>query len=321
MSGTPSPESFSQLYHQFKLGAAPWGMYRNFYQWAADYVNIKQKYVGTGQKVNDYSDASKHKVLADTATLTVTMTQADAGFETEITEHIHLVEMKPRTYRIATRIMRDGVIGNIKGRAIVADTGAKKMSKCLQIYGGAVITERHGAVCFDRSKSEYIFRHFGHTKHAILYKFTAEGDMLKDTYQGRWTDSPEAFNMDPRLTYIGQVQSSREGVNLSSADRLVFCGIDYAALSYVQGRDRASYLGRTRPNEVHWIFAKGGIEPKVYDTVIGKNDYTLEHFKRDERINLPAEADKTLRGQGILRAEDHPSEQDRHPRLALFEAE
>jgi hypothetical protein len=286
MSGTPSPESYSQLYHQFALGAAPWGGYKNFYRWADRYVNIREKRVGTGTVVKDYSGARAEDVLRDIEPLTVTVTQAQAGFETQIIETVHKVQMQPRTYRMARRIMKDGVIGKFRadgkaGRTVLADTGAKAMSKLRQLYSGTVITEHHGAVIFDRSKVEYIQRTFT-GKTAILYTFNAEGDMLKAAYAGRWTDSPEAFNAAPALTFIGQVRASREGVNLSTADDLIFFGIDYAALSYIQGRDRASYLGRDRANRVHWILADGGIETKVWEQVQGKNDYTLAHFRADK---------------------------------------
>jgi len=216
----------------------------------------------------------------------VKMTQEQAGFETQITETVHRVKMLPRTYRMARRIMKDGVIGKFRrcgkaGRTILADTGAAQMSKLRQLYSGTVITEAHGAVTFDRSKVEYIQRTFT-AKHAILYTFNAEGEMLKEAYAGRWTDDPERFNADPALTFIGQVRASREGVNLSTADDLIFFGIDYAALSYLQGRDRASYLGRTRENRVHWILADGGIETKVWEAVQIKNDYTLAHYRADK---------------------------------------
>jgi hypothetical protein len=315
MSGTPSPESYSQLYHQFALGgsASPWAGYRNFYGWAKEYVRVKQKYVGTGQTVNDYSDADKARIFRDIGHLVVKMTQEQAGFETQIEEHVHRVKMRPITYRLARRIMKDGVIGSPRCRAVVADTGAKVMSKVQQIFGGAVITERHGAVKFDDSKARFVAGRFGDTKHAILYKFTAEGDMLKAAYAGRWTDSPEVFNSTSGMTYIGQVQASREGVNLSSAEHLVFVGIDFAALSYLQGRDRASYLGRTSPPQVHWVFADGGIEPDVYRTVRGKVDYTVQHFKYD-RKRLSSHADQAIRGGRMDGAEADPREQGGVPR-------
>jgi hypothetical protein len=287
MSGTPSPESYSQLFHQFALGgsASPWAAFKSFYAWAnAGYVNVKEKYVGTGQKVNDYSDANKARIFTDIRHLVVKMTQEQAGFETQITETVHRVKMLPRTYRMARRIMKDGVIGKFRadgkaGRTILADTGAAQLSKLRQLYSGTVITEAHGAVTFDRSKVEYIQRTFTE-KTAILYTFNAEGEMLKEAYAGRWTDDPERFNADPALTFIGQVRASREGVNLSTADDLIFFGVDFAALSMIQGRDRASYLGRTRENRVHWIIAADGIEEKVYQTVSKKEDFTVNHYRR-----------------------------------------
>jgi hypothetical protein len=278
MSGTPSPESYSQLFHQFALGPAPWGNYRNFYRWADHYVQVRDKRVGTGTIVKDYSNAREAMVLRDIYPLTVTITQEQAGFETAITETVHKVKMLPRTYRMARRIMADGVIGKPGRRVVVADTAAKQLSKLHQMYSGTVITEEHGPIIFDKSKAIYCAETFK-GKTAILYKFKAEGDMLRAAFAGRCTDCPESFNADPALTFIGQVQSSREGVNLSSADDLVFFSIDHSALSYLQGRDRASYLGRDRANRVHWIFADGSIEPEIYEVVRGKEDYTTAHYR------------------------------------------
>jgi hypothetical protein len=295
MSGTPSPESYSQLYHQFRLGPTRWSGYRNFYDWAkAGYVSIGSKYVGTGQQVNDYSKADEARILADIQPLTVTITQQQAGFTTQIEEQIHQVIMKPRTYRLARRIMKDGVIGRPDCRSVLADTGAKAMSKLRQIYSGTVITEAHGPVIFDRSKAHYVRDHFVGRKLAILYCFNAEGDMLRKVFADTCTDSPETFNADPTATYIGQVQASREGVNLSTADDLIFIGIDYSALSYLQGRDRASYLGRDRANRVHFIFAARGIEPRVYAQVRTKQNYTTAHYAADRGI-LSKEADQAVR--------------------------
>jgi len=48
LSGTPCPESYSQMYHQFWVShKSPWSHYRNFYKWAADYVNVKQKKINS----------------------------------------------------------------------------------------------------------------------------------------------------------------------------------------------------------------------------------------------------------------------------------
>jgi len=311
MSGTPSPESYSQLYHQFRLGRSIWSGYTNFYEWAkAGYVSIGTKYVGTGQQVNDYSNANEARILADIEPLTVTVTQQQAGFTTAIEEQVHMVQMSRRTYRLALRIIKDGVIGRPDCRSVLADTGAKAMSKLRQIYSGTVITEAHGAVIFDNTKAKYIMENFS-GKLAILYCFKAEGDMLRKMFGSLATDSPEHFNANPDAVYIGQILSSREGVNLSSADDLIFIGIDYSALSYIQGRDRASYFGRDRANRVHFIFAERSVESRVYRSVKEKQTYTLKHFDTD-RGQLSVEANQALRGRGVVCAEANPDKQAGH---------
>jgi len=311
MSGTPSPESYSQLYHQFRLGRSIWSGYTNFYEWAkAGYVSIGTKYVGTGQQVNDYSNANESRILADIEPLTVTVTQQQAGFTTAIEEQVHMVQMSRRTYRLALRIIKDGVIGRPDCRSVLADTGAKAMSKLRQIYSGTVITEAHGAVIFDNTKAKYIMENFS-GKLAILYCFKAEGDMLRKMFGSLATDSPEHFNANPDAVYIGQILSSREGVNLSTADHLIFIGIDYSALSYLQGRDRASYFGRDRANRVHFIFAERSVESRVYRSVKEKQTYTLKHFDTD-RGQLSVEANQALRGRGVVCAEVDSDKQAGH---------
>jgi len=311
MSGTPSPESYSQLYHQFRLGRSIWSGYTNFYEWAkAGYVSIGTKYVGTGQQVNDYSNANEARILADIEPLTVTVTQQQAGFTTAIEEQVHMVQMSRRTYRLALRIIKDGVIGRPDCRSVLADTGAKAMSKLRQIYSGTVITEAHGAVIFDNTKAKYIMENFS-GKLAILYCFKAEGDMLRKMFGSLATDSPEHFNANPDAVYIGQILSSREGVNLSTADHLIFIGIDYSALSYLQGRDRASYFGRDRANRVHFIFAERSVESRVYRSVKEKQTYTLKHFDTD-RGQLSVEANQALRGRGVVCAEVDSDKQAGH---------
>jgi len=304
MSGTPSPESYSQLFHQGRLSArltGLWGRYRNFYEWAKDYVDIFQKKVGTGQLVNDYSDAREEMVLEAMEPYMVRMTQEEAGFKTTINEEVRWVEMSPLTYDSCRAIIDDGITEfytNIDdldpAHVVLADTGAKRMSKLRQLYSGTCITEDGEGLIIDDSKARFIREEYEDYRIAIMYVFQAEGRMLRETFSKRATDSPEVFNSDPNSVFIGQVQSSREGVNLSSADYLLFLGVDYSALSYIQARDRASFLGRTKANNVHFILATRSIEPRVLETVRRKESYTTSHFRKD-RIKLSTEAN-----QGIL---------------------
>jgi hypothetical protein len=54
LSGTMTPESFSQIYHQFWVSAySPFKHYASFYRWADDYVFKFQRKIN-GFMVNDY---------------------------------------------------------------------------------------------------------------------------------------------------------------------------------------------------------------------------------------------------------------------------
>jgi hypothetical protein len=69
-----------------------------------------------------------------------------------------------------------------------------------------------------------------------------------------------------------------------AADALIFLNIDFSAVSYWQARARIQTKDRVKEANIHWIFAKGGIEDKIYEAVMNKKDYTTYHFKKDFNI-------------------------------------
>ena len=278
LSATMSPESYSQIFHQFWINNyAPFVQYGSFYKWANDYVLLKKKYVGTGQAINDYSNANWDKIHSKINSYIITYTQQQAGFTTTIIEDILTVQMKPCTYAMAKAVINNGIYEG-KTDVILADTGVKMQSKAHQIYSGTVIGE-NGTYSFDDTKVKAIQRKFEGRKIAIFTVYQAEADMIRSLIPN-CVNTPEAFNADPTATFVGQIRSSREGVNLSSADCLVYYNIEFSSLSYLQGRDRATTKDRNTPPEVWFIMAEGGIEVKIYDTVIKKEDFTLQHFKK-----------------------------------------
>jgi hypothetical protein len=281
LSGTPSPESFSQIFHQFALHPfGPFHQYKNFYQWAKDFVTVKKKYVGVGQQVNDYSEADWKRISPFVKPYMLDRTQAESGFTQIIIEDILIVPMKPSTYRMAKAIAKDGIFeGNTD--TILADTAVKQHSKLHQIYSGTVIAE-NGTHIIDRSKVAAIIRKFQGRKIAVFTVFQAEADMVREAIPN-CTSSPEEFNSDPTATYVGQIRSSREGVNLSTAECLVYLNIEHSSLSYLQGRDRATSKDRATPPEVWFIMAEDGVELDIYETVKSKQDYTIKHFKQWQR--------------------------------------
>jgi hypothetical protein len=282
LSGTMSPESFSQLYHQFWVSDCnPWSNYRNFYAWAKDYVNVKQKRIGAFM-ANDYSGGIENKIMADITKYIVTFTQEQSGFTSKITEEILYVKMKPQTYNIANVLLRDRVFeGN--SDAILAETAAKLMQKLHQIYSGTVKLESGKSVVLDTSKADFIKERFSGKKLAILYIFKEELKLLTQVFGAdNITNDLDEFNSTDKH-FVGQVVSSREGISLRNADVLIMLNIAHSNVSYLQSRDRLTFMDR-KENKVYFIFSQGGIEDKIYKVVQSKKKYSSNIFKKDYKI-------------------------------------
>ena len=277
LSGTPHPESYSQIYHQFWVSDySPFKQYSNFYKWSSNFVNVTQKFLGYA-KVNDYSDAKYELIKPIIDKYFISFTQENAGFETSVNENIHYVEMLDITYDLIKRLKKDKVIQG-KNEVILADTGVKEMSKLHQLYSGTVKFESGNSKVIDYTKGNFIKDYFK-CKIAIFYKFKAEYELLKTVYGENLTDDLETFNTTDKNIAL-QIVSGREGISLAKAKYLVYFNIDFSAVSYWQSRDRLTTMDR-KVNDIFWIFSKNGIENKIYKTVSNKKDFTLSVFKKE----------------------------------------
>jgi hypothetical protein len=281
LSGTPTPESFSQIFHQTWVSSfSPFKDYKNFYGWAKDYVDIRKKYL-YGKQINDYSMAKRELIEEKTNHLFLAFTQEEAGFTELVKENVLYVKMEENTYKFADRLRIDKVITNKEGRSVLGDTAVKLMNKLHQIYSGSVIIDapvREGKA-FDYTKAEFIKEYFKGKKIAIFYKFAAEQMAIK-WIMGKCYEDPTEFNNANDGCFISQIVSGREGVNLSTADALVFYNIDFSATSYWQSRARIQTKDRTKEAQIYWIFSEGGIEDKIYKAVMDKKDFTVSYFKK-----------------------------------------
>ena len=278
LSGTPTPESYSQMYHQvYGIPTNPFKKYRNFYDFARDYVNISSKRIN-GYDIKDYGGGVQH-ILDVMAPYTISYTQKEAGFVVETTENVLEVELKPETYKLIKKLQKDLVVEG-KDEVILADTAVKLMSKMHQLYSGTVKFESGNSMVLDTSKAEFIKERFAGMKIGIFYKFKEELAALKQVFgKDEITDSLEEFTNGKRIIAL-QIVSGREGISLRDADALVYYNIDFSATSYWQSKDRMTTMDRLK-NDVYWIFASKGIERQIYKTVTKKKDYTLNHFRRD----------------------------------------
>lgn len=278
LTGTPTPESWSQFYHQFWISdRSPFGQ-NSFYQWAkSGYVNIVVREFGGG-KVNDYSSGNEKLIREALSKYVITYSQKESGFASTIKETIMLVNMKPTTYQLAKILERDLVYEGKNGGVILGDTAVKRMQKLHQIYSGTVKLEDGSSKIIDYSKGRFIKNQFHNKKIAIYYKFKEELELLKEVFKDELTTDLDVFNKSIKNIAL-QIAAGREGISLKRADALVMYNIDFSAVSYWQARDRMTTKDRAE-NLVYWIFANGGLENEIYKTVLNKKSFTSKHYER-----------------------------------------
>jgi hypothetical protein len=286
LSGTPTPESYSQMYHQvYGIPTNPFREFKNFYRFCDRFVNVKQRKIN-GLFVNDYSNGLD-TILKEMEPYTINYTQQEAGFMAETKEEILEVEMKESTYKLINKLKKNLVVEG-KDEIILADTPVKLMTKVHQLCSGTIKFESGNSMIIDLSKAEFIKNQFEGCKIGIFYKFKEEYNALKQVFGDELTTELGVFE-DTHKNIALQIVSGREGISLRKAEYLVYYNIDFSATSYWQSKDRMTTKERLE-NQVYWIFAKGGIEHDIYKAVIKKKDYNINHFKKDfydDNYNMP----------------------------------
>lgn len=272
LSGTMSTESGSQIFHQFWVSYfSPFKEYSNFYKWSKTFVNVTEKHLGYGV-VKDYSDAKMDLINDIINDYTIKYTQENSGFKSKV--NINVLYCNPINEILIKRLKKDKLIEG-KDELILADTGAKLMQKIHQLENGTIKFESGNIKVLDYSKAEFIRDKFKDKKIAIFYYYIAEFELLKEVFTNYTTDIDE-FNNSGK-TYIGQQYSSAMGINLSSADCLVFYNFGYSGTNYLQSIDRLTTIDR-KENNIYFIYAKNSLTEKIHEIVQQKKNFTEKQF-------------------------------------------
>ena len=275
LTGTLLPESNSQIYHQLWVSNySPFKRFKNFYAFHRDLGIPEIVYTSYGQS-KSYKNTPYKNIEKLINPIKISLTQKEAGFESEIEEHFHEVIMHPQTEYLIYRLKKDLLIeGN--SEVVLADTSVKLMSKVHQLSSGTIKFESGNTKITDYSKIVYIKENFVGKKLAIFYKFKAELDMIKEYYD--LAETIEEFNASDKCIAL-QFISGRSGINLSKADCIVAMNVDFSSTTYQQFIARM-VTSESKISNVHWIYSHVGFEHQVYKKVKNKENFTTQTFKR-----------------------------------------
>ncbi|CAN1186873.1 TATA-binding protein-associated factor BTAF1 [Linum perenne] len=132
---------------------------------------------------------------------------------------------------------------------------------------------------------------------------------------GKRFDIVRAFNSDPTIdvllltTHVGGL-----GLNLTSADTLVFMEHDWNPMRDLQAMDRAHRLGQKKVVNVHRLIMRGTLEEKVMslqrfkvsvaNAVINSENASMKTMNTDQLLDLFASAESSTKGTSAARRGD-----------------
>ena len=275
LSGTPAIESGSQWYHSFWVSNySPFNEWKTFYRWAERFTTPAVKYFGSVQ-VKDYSKAIDSEIEPYIEPYLLKYTQKEAGFTSEITEHVISYEMPEMLSNLVKKLLKDEVIvGNTE--TIIANNAAAMMNKIHQIENGTVIFESGNDKILSTYKAEFIKQYFRGKKIAIFYYFKKELELLKSVFGDTITTDINEFNSTNKHFAVQQISGS-EAISLKESDALVYYNFGYSGRCFTQGRDRLTTKERTE-NNVYFVFGKGSINERIYKAIKSKKRYNEKLF-------------------------------------------
>lgn len=285
LSGTPSIESSSQLFHQlFMVSSHPFREFKNFYAWHKEW-GIHNMIRGAGGMPRvDYS-LTKDFIKEYLEPASVTITKKDANFNHyEPMIECVSVPLSTSTMEIYNSIKQKGLYIK-ESDEVIADSAVKVVGKLSQVTGGSVITEAGNLLFTSLAKVKAVQTiREQYESIVIFYKYQGDRELLK-SHLGKYTEDPEEWRQNLSTPLLLQVKSGSRGVDLSQADIQVYYSLDFSGEAFVQGIDRQAHMNRTKPYVIKILIAvdenhKPLIDSYIFNAVSSKKDFNVALYKK-----------------------------------------
>lgn len=234
LSGTPTPESYSDLFHQ--LWSVGKETHKNFYAFAHEFVNVKEKRVNATQIINDYSDCSE-EYMKQLEHLFVVVSQEEAGILTQ--KNFRVIKTNNNITGLVNKLIKTKTL-TIASDVIFADNNSREMQIVRQLCGGFVYKDDKTYIEISTAKIEMLVRLMnGYKKMLIYYYYQAEREMLLKYLKEKVTEDLDEAKMTDKH-FIAQMTSMREGITFPECDAIFYYNVDFSAITFLQSQERAS---------------------------------------------------------------------------------
>jgi len=277
LSGTPSPESFAQLYHQFYMAheKSPFARYKDFYSWF-DVFGIERSFEIDDRMVVSYKETRSNEVLEAIKPFMVTITQQEADFASEVDIQATYVDAEQQLHLMMNDLIADSRI-TIADMEIVAKTPLSKMQKIHQLSSGTLKTE---LVSFDIAthKVDWISENCNNYKKVLILTNYIQEVKLLLKYLPSSTDDLNEFQFGDARYFVGNAKSYCEGTDFSYCDVMVLYSLNFSSAVFQQSVQRLSAKNREDNPTVFVLMTTDSIDEKIFESVRNKQDFTSRYY-------------------------------------------
>lgn len=273
LSGTPTGGRYENLWSQLRL--LGWDISKSTYN--STFVNYRMQNVGGGMKipiVTGYKNIGRLK-----------RKMREYGCNFLKTEDVFT--LPPQTFndvKISTtaeyKKFRKNKVVELENKTLIGDTALTELLYCRQLCG-AYNPEKLAALSdlLQSSNDRFI----------VFYNFNDELDVIREICKqlkrpvseiNGHTKTTAAFDKYDNAVLLGQYQSASMGLNLQSANKIIYFTPPLSSELYEQSKKRTHRIGQEKPCFYYRLICKNSVEVDIYETLEKRQDYTEKLFMK-----------------------------------------
>lgn len=274
LSGTPCSGKYEELYSQCKL--LGWNIPK--YKFWDEFIITKKIDIGQPFPVEIVIGYKNVDVLK------AKLKEYGAIFM-KSEEVIELPDQIEQVVKVANtpeykKFKKDKIV-NIQGKNLVGDTSLTEMLYLRQLAG---LYNKNKLIALEELMEST------NDRLIIFYNFKEEFNIIKKlcekldrpiSYVNGSGRDLKAYDDNTNSVTLVQYQSGATGLNLQKANKMIYYSLPLSADQWMQSHSRIRRLGQSRSCWYYYLITEKSIEENIYNTLLKRQDFTLDLFKKD----------------------------------------